>query len=145
MGLEWRWVANQAAVVCSWRSGQIQRLSAKCLDKAIARCWFYRPAVKSIDSSQYLPAANEIPRENREAVMALAHGVTIMTSDPLVRSSSDRMLAGVCGGLAQWLEWDPTALRIVVALTAFFTGVVPGLVIYVMFAIIMPADRASLS
>jgi phage shock protein C len=55
------------------------------------------------------------------------------------------MLAGVCGGLAQWLEWDPTALRIVVALTSFFTGVVPGLVIYLILAIIMPADRASMS
>ena len=93
--------------------------------------------------TQDWPGANEIPRENRDAVMALAHGVTIMSTDPLVRSSSDRMFAGVCGGLSKWLDWDSTALHIVVALTAFFTGVVPGLVIYVILAVIMPAENST--
>ena len=35
-----------------------------------------------------------------------------MPSGQLVRSKNDRMIAGVCGGLAQWLGWDPTAMRI---------------------------------
>ncbi len=31
---------------------------------------------------------------------------------PLQRSANDVMIGGVCGGIAEWLGWDPTLLRI---------------------------------
>jgi phage shock protein C len=66
-----------------------------------------------------------------------------MTSDPLVRSASDRKMAGVCGGLARWLDWDPTALRIVWMLVSLFTGFFPGLLVYIVLAVIMPAEGSA--
>jgi phage shock protein PspC (stress-responsive transcriptional regulator) len=63
-----------------------------------------------------------------------------MPTELLARSRNDRMLAGVCGGLAKWLEFDPTALRIVFALGSLFSGIVPGMVVYFILAVIMPSE-----
>ncbi|NLT29315.1 MAG: PspC domain-containing protein, partial [Propionibacterium sp.] len=41
----------------------------------------------------------------------------------LVRSESDRMLSGVCGGLAEYLNIDATLVRLGVAVLSLFTGV----------------------
>jgi phage shock protein PspC (stress-responsive transcriptional regulator) len=58
-------------------------------------------------------------------------------SGPLIRCS-DPKLAGVCGGLAQWLDLDPTAVRVVWALGTFFTGVMPGFALYAVLWLLMP-------
>ncbi len=63
----------------------------------------------------------------------------------LYRSSTNRMLAGVCGGLGQYLGIDPTLIRILVALGTFFTFVGPGIIIYIILALIVPADDSGLS
>lgn len=60
----------------------------------------------------------------------------------LTRSSTHRMLAGVCGGLANYLGVDPTLVRVAVALVSFFTAFVPGLVLYVILALVVPRDDA---
>ena len=48
----------------------------------------------------------------------------------LTRSRKERMIAGVCGGLAEYLGWDPTLVRI-------------GIIIYLILWIIMPEERYS--
>ncbi len=58
----------------------------------------------------------------------------------LTRSRSDRMLAGVCGGIADYLIVDPTVVRLVFALATFFTVVFPGVLIYLVMWIIVPKD-----
>jgi phage shock protein C len=60
------------------------------------------------------------------------------TSNPLHRSRRQRMLAGVCGGLAQWLGWDPTATRILYVAVSIFSAAFPGLLVYVILWIVMP-------
>lgn len=40
----------------------------------------------------------------------------------LTRSRKERMIAGVCGGLAEYLGWDPTLVRIVYVLATIFTA-----------------------
>ncbi|MFH1708235.1 MAG: PspC domain-containing protein [Planctomycetota bacterium] len=55
----------------------------------------------------------------------------------LIRSRH-RVLAGVCGGLAEYFELDHTLVRIVTALVVIFTGVVTGLIVYLVAALIMP-------
>ena len=57
--------------------------------------------------------------------------------DRLYRSTDDRMLAGVAGGLAEMWDADPSLIRIVWALLAFFTGGI-ALVVYIMMAIVVP-------
>ena len=50
----------------------------------------------------------------------------------LWRSAENKVLAGVVGGLAERLDVNPTALRWFVALGTCFSGVVPGVVLYVL-------------
>lgn len=59
----------------------------------------------------------------------------------LVRSSSNRMIGGVCGGIAQWLGWDPTLVRIAYVLISIFSAAFPGILVYVILWLVMPNDR----
>lgn len=56
----------------------------------------------------------------------------------LTKSSSDRMLCGVCGGLAEYLNLDPTLVRIGYAALTIFSAAFPGLLLYIVMAIVMP-------
>ncbi|CRK81093.1 PspC domain-containing protein [Neobacillus massiliamazoniensis] len=58
----------------------------------------------------------------------------------LVRSRSDQMLSGVLGGLAPLLKIDVTILRLVFALITFFTGIMPGTIVYIICACIIPIE-----
>jgi len=60
---------------------------------------------------------------------------------PLIRSA-DPKLAGVCGGLADWLGVDATALRIIWLLATFFTAVFPGFLLYILLWIMMPGANS---
>jgi phage shock protein PspC (stress-responsive transcriptional regulator) len=61
-----------------------------------------------------------------------------MTQKALVRSRTDRLIAGVCGGLAKWLGWDPTVVRIVYVLVSICSAAFPGIVVYLVLWIVMP-------
>jgi phage shock protein C len=54
----------------------------------------------------------------------------------LYRSRSQRMIAGVCGGLADYFNIDATLVRVLFLLLAVFGGT--GLVIYVVMWVIVP-------
>ncbi|HHW91228.1 MAG TPA: PspC domain-containing protein [Firmicutes bacterium] len=57
----------------------------------------------------------------------------------LYRSEEQRMLAGVCGGLAEYFDLDVTIVRLALAFIIFFTGIFPGLIFYILAAVIIPA------
>ncbi len=59
-------------------------------------------------------------------------------SNPLRRSRQHRIIAGVCGGLAEWLGWDPTVLRIVYIVVSIASAAFPGILAYVILWILMP-------
>lgn len=61
---------------------------------------------------------------------------TSFSGKRLYRSRANRMLAGVCGGLAEYLEVDPTLVRLVCVALVFMGGF--GLLVYVASAIIVP-------
>ena len=55
----------------------------------------------------------------------------------LTRSNTNRMIAGVCAGLGDYLNIDPTVVRLLFVLGFFLTG--PGILIaYLIMAIIVP-------
>ena len=56
----------------------------------------------------------------------------------LYRSRTDRKLAGVCGGLAQYSNIDATLLRVLFVVLALLGG--PGLVIYLLMWILVPEE-----
>jgi len=55
----------------------------------------------------------------------------------LYRSRKERMIAGVCGGLAQYFEVDPVIVRII-ALVLLFAG--PGFPVYIILWLIIPNE-----
>ncbi|MDA3839097.1 MAG: PspC domain-containing protein [Candidatus Delongbacteria bacterium] len=58
----------------------------------------------------------------------------------LTKSKKNSMLFGICGGIAEWLEWDPTIVRIGYVLASIFSAAFPGILVYIMLIFIMP-DR----
>ena len=56
-------------------------------------------------------------------------------SKKLYRSVSDKKLAGVCGGLAEYLNMDPTVVRLLWALLTLFG---PGILAYIVCVLIIP-------
>jgi phage shock protein C len=59
-------------------------------------------------------------------------------SRPLRRSQANRQIAGVCGGIAEYLDLDPTAVRIVYVLLSIFSVAFPGILIYLILWIMIP-------
>jgi phage shock protein C len=60
----------------------------------------------------------------------------------LTRSTSNRMIAGVCAGLGEYLGIDPTIIRLLTVL-AFFTGFGGIALVYLIMAIIVPEQTSS--
>lgn len=60
-----------------------------------------------------------------------------MESKKLTRSN-DRMLAGVCAGIAEYFEIDPTLVRVCYAALSIFSAGFPCLLLYIILMIIMP-------
>ena len=58
----------------------------------------------------------------------------------LYRSQSDRMIAGVCGGLAEYFDIDPTIVRVVAVLSVFVSGL--GILAYIILAIVVPSESS---
>lgn len=61
-----------------------------------------------------------------------------MDEKRLVRSTTDRMIAGVAAGLADYMNLDPTIVRLLFVLLALAGG--PGLLIYIIMWIVMPEE-----
>ncbi len=53
--------------------------------------------------------------------------------------STDKMLAGVCSGIAEYFDLDPTLVRVCYAALTIFTTCFPGLLLYLLLILIMPA------
>ena len=56
----------------------------------------------------------------------------------LNRSRSDRKLAGVLGGVADYLGLDPSLVRLVYLIVTILTGIVPGVFLYLAMSFIVP-------
>lgn len=64
----------------------------------------------------------------------------------LYRSQRSKILGGVCGGLAVWLGWDPTLVRVAYVLLSILSVGFPGILVYIVLWIVMPkAPREALA
>ena len=57
----------------------------------------------------------------------------------LYKSNTNKMLEGVCGGIAEYFGIDPTIVRIIWFVAAFFYGI--GIIPYLAFWIIVPREN----
>ncbi|KKT92729.1 MAG: Phage shock protein C, PspC [Parcubacteria group bacterium GW2011_GWA2_45_14] len=64
------------------------------------------------------------------------------TSKRLYRSLHNKVFAGVCGGLGEYMNVDPVLIRLIWMLVVIATGFVPGVVVYIIAAIIVPIEVA---
>jgi phage shock protein C len=58
----------------------------------------------------------------------------------LYRSQTNSVFAGICGGLGDYFDIDPVLLRLIWLLIVIFTGVVPGLLAYIIAIYIIPKE-----
>ena len=63
----------------------------------------------------------------------------------LYRIDDDSRLAGVCSGLGQYLRIDPVAMRLLWVAGTFATGLVPGILLYLVAWAIMPVEPGRLN
>jgi phage shock protein C len=59
-------------------------------------------------------------------------------SRQLTKSTYDKKLAGVCGGIAEYFNLDPTMVRVGYVLLSVLSAAFPGLIVYIVLAMIMP-------
>ena len=61
-----------------------------------------------------------------------------MAAEKKLTRSTNKVLAGVCGGIAEYFEIDPTLVRICYAALSIFTAAFPGVLLYIIMLILMP-------
>ncbi len=64
----------------------------------------------------------------------------MMPKKRLTRSRDDRMIAGVCGGLAEYFQVDPTLVRIIYVVGSLLSAAFPGTLAYIILWIVMPDE-----
>jgi phage shock protein C len=62
-------------------------------------------------------------------------------SDKTLALSKDKMIAGVCGGIADYFGWSAGAVRIVYLLVSLFSAAFPGILIYLVLWLLMPKQQ----
>ena len=60
------------------------------------------------------------------------------TPKRLTRNPTDRVLLGVCSGIADYMSIDPVVVRVLYVLFSVFTGFFPGIIAYLVLTLVMP-------
>lgn len=68
----------------------------------------------------------------------------VLARKRLIRPRGARKIAGVCAGLAEYFDLDLTLVRVLWLVGTFFSGIVPGIIGYVVAWIVMPEEPAAL-
>jgi phage shock protein C len=56
------------------------------------------------------------------------------------RSRRNRLIGGVCGGMAEWLGWTPTRVRVLYVLVSVLSAAFPGTLVYIVLWIVVPSE-----
>ncbi|MCL4858424.1 MAG: PspC domain-containing protein [Caldilineaceae bacterium] len=84
----------------------------------------------------------EIPVENREVMTESITEAAAMPKAMLYRHPSDKLVGGVCGGLADYLKWDPSLVRVLWVVATLTTGG-GGFLAYLALWLLLPVGTAA--
>ena len=62
-------------------------------------------------------------------------------SQRLYRSNKERMIGGVCGGIAEYFNVDPTLVRLIYVIVSIFSIAFPGILVYIILWAIIPRSN----
>lgn len=62
------------------------------------------------------------------------------TQQKLTRTNNDRILGGVCGGIAKYFGWNATLVRILYVVISILSAAFPGTLVYIILWILMPKE-----
>lgn len=63
-----------------------------------------------------------------------------MAAQKRLTRSANKIVGGVCGGIAEYFDIDPTVVRVVYAALSIFSAGFPGLLLYIIMLILMPRN-----
>lgn len=58
----------------------------------------------------------------------------------LFRSKTNKVIAGICGGIGEMVNIDPTIIRLLVIFLTVITGLLPGIITYILAIFIVPEN-----
>ncbi len=61
----------------------------------------------------------------------------------LYRSNSNKIFAGICGGLGEYFAVDPVLVRVICLFISFVTGLVPGIITYIVCIFVIPKPEVT--
>ena len=61
----------------------------------------------------------------------------------LRRSRKDRLIAGICGGLAEYFVLDPTLVRVLYVLVSILSAAFPGILVYLILWLVVPEEESA--
>ena len=61
-----------------------------------------------------------------------------MTGNPRLTRSRNKMIAGVCAGIAEYFGWEVTLFRVAYVLASILSVAFPGILVYVVLWVVMP-------
>lgn len=61
----------------------------------------------------------------------------------LRRTTDDRLIAGICGGIARYFDLDPTLIRVAYVLLSILAVGFPGIIIYIILIFVIPPDTSA--
>jgi phage shock protein C len=97
---------------------------------------------RGIEKIDALQASGRVTAAESAELRQALEEQTVDTEAPAakkrLRKSSTEVLAGVCGGLAEWLNWDPTLVRVGYVLATLLIACFPGVIVYLILALVMP-------
>jgi phage shock protein PspC (stress-responsive transcriptional regulator) len=68
------------------------------------------------------------------------NGITCMMKKRLVRSNQ-KVIAGVCGGIAEYFNWDVVWVRVLFVILSVATAILTGVLLYLILWVVMPEQE----
>lgn len=59
----------------------------------------------------------------------------------LRRSNKNKMLTGVCGGIAEYFNMDPTIVRVIYVVGSIVSAAFPGMLVYLILSVVIPRSE----